>query len=258
MRAAVTATFHGAKVGLCVEPGKGHAGVVEVVEIGVPRGRPRAGARGPDRRAGARALSRAARAAARSSTPAWWWWPAARAGLTGAPTMVARSAQRAGAGYVQVAVPGPVQQVVELRLLEQMTPRPARRGRRAHARRGRRSGGAGRACRRGGAGPGPRAARRARWPSPGGWPREVEAPLLVDADGLNAHAGGSSASRGRDAPTVLTPHSAELGPPARPTPEEVERHRLAARPPGRGAERRRGAAEGGRHDRGRARAARWR
>ena len=43
------------------------------------------------------------------------------AGLTGAPTMVARSAQRAGAGYVQVAVPSSVQQVVELRLLEQMT-----------------------------------------------------------------------------------------------------------------------------------------
>ena len=43
------------------------------------------------------------------------------AGLTGAPTMAARSAQRAGAGYVQVAVPAAVQQVVELRLLEQMT-----------------------------------------------------------------------------------------------------------------------------------------
>src|SRR5205814_7844671 len=43
------------------------------------------------------------------------------AGLTGAPTMAARSAQRAGAGYVQVAVPGPAQQAVDLRLLEQMS-----------------------------------------------------------------------------------------------------------------------------------------
>ena len=42
-------------------------------------------------------------------------------GLTGAPTMAARSAARAGAGYVQVAVPGPVQQAVDLRLLEQMS-----------------------------------------------------------------------------------------------------------------------------------------
>ena len=43
------------------------------------------------------------------------------AGLTGAPTMAARSAARAGAGYVQVAVPEPVQQAVDLRLLEQMS-----------------------------------------------------------------------------------------------------------------------------------------
>jgi peroxiredoxin len=43
------------------------------------------------------------------------------AGLTGAPTMAALSAQRAGAGYVQVAVPEQAQQAVELRLLEQMT-----------------------------------------------------------------------------------------------------------------------------------------
>ena len=40
VRAAATATFHGSKVGLHVEPGKGHAGSVEVVEIGIPRGAP--------------------------------------------------------------------------------------------------------------------------------------------------------------------------------------------------------------------------
>ena len=40
VRAAVTATFHGSKVGLHVEPGKGHAGRVEVAEIGIPRGAP--------------------------------------------------------------------------------------------------------------------------------------------------------------------------------------------------------------------------
>src|SRR3954470_21314136 len=40
VRADATATFHGAKVGLCVEPGKGHAGRVEVADIGIPRGAP--------------------------------------------------------------------------------------------------------------------------------------------------------------------------------------------------------------------------
>ena len=38
--ALVTATFHGSKVGLHVNPGKEHAGRVEVIEIGIPRGAP--------------------------------------------------------------------------------------------------------------------------------------------------------------------------------------------------------------------------
>ena len=36
VRADVTVTFHGAKVGLCVDPGKSAAGRVEVVPIGIP------------------------------------------------------------------------------------------------------------------------------------------------------------------------------------------------------------------------------
>jgi NAD(P)H-hydrate repair Nnr-like enzyme with NAD(P)H-hydrate epimerase domain len=46
VRADATATFHGPKLGLYVEPGKGHAGSVEVVEIGIPRGFPAPGASG--------------------------------------------------------------------------------------------------------------------------------------------------------------------------------------------------------------------
>ena len=57
VRAAVTATFHGSKVGLHVNPGKEHAGRVEVVEIGIPRGAPAASARGADRRARPRPVS---------------------------------------------------------------------------------------------------------------------------------------------------------------------------------------------------------
>jgi hydroxyethylthiazole kinase-like uncharacterized protein yjeF len=41
--------------------------------------------------------------------------------------------------------------------------------------------------------------------------RAVDAPLLVDADGLNAHAGRLELLRERRAPTVLTPHEGELG-----------------------------------------------
>ncbi len=54
----------------------------------------------------------------------------------------------------------------------------------------------------------------------------VEAPLLVDADGLNAHAGRLELFRERDAPTVLTPHEAELGRLLGEEPEEIAAHRV--------------------------------
>jgi NAD(P)H-hydrate epimerase len=40
---------------------------------------------------------------------------------------------------------------------------------------------------------------------------DAGAPLLLDADGLNAHAGALGSLAGRSAPTVLTPHAGELG-----------------------------------------------
>src|SRR5687768_7773325 len=46
VRAEVTATFHGPKIGLFTAPGKEHAGRVEVVEIGIPRGAPAPAAAG--------------------------------------------------------------------------------------------------------------------------------------------------------------------------------------------------------------------
>ena len=78
VRADVTATFHGPKVGLFVDPGKEHAGRVEVVEIGIPRGAPRperAGLISPP----CWSSCRRARGRARSSGPASWSSPAARA-----------------------------------------------------------------------------------------------------------------------------------------------------------------------------------
>ena len=55
----------------------------------------------------------------------------------------------------------------------------------------------------------PRRRRRASWSRSS--PRRIEAPLLVDADGLNALAGRSSSLAERSAPTVITPHAGELG-----------------------------------------------
>ena len=41
--------------------------------------------------------------------------------------------------------------------------------------------------------------------------REAAVPLVLDADGLNAHAGRLGDLAARRAPTVLTPHAGELG-----------------------------------------------
>lgn len=58
--------------------------------------------------------------------------------------------------------------------------------------------------------------------------RVLETPLLIDADGLNAHAGRLESLRGRRASTVLTPHEAELGRLLERDAAEVAAHRVAA------------------------------
>jgi ADP-dependent NAD(P)H-hydrate dehydratase / NAD(P)H-hydrate epimerase len=58
--------------------------------------------------------------------------------------------------------------------------------------------------------------------------RGVAVPLLVDADGLNAHAERLELIAERQAPTVLTPHAGELGRLLGRDSDEVGRHRLAS------------------------------
>ena len=225
VRATATGTFHGAKIGLRVNPGATHAGDVEVIEIGIPRGAPTGDAAGviservlelyPRRdRAGSKFASGVVVVAGGSE------------GLTGAPTMAALSAQRAGAGYVQVAVPAPAQPAIDLRLLEGMSRGLADRDG-GHTPEG--ADGVEEMAERAGCvvlGPGlgraDGAVEFAREVA-----RRVEAPLLIDADGLNAHAGALESLRERGAPTVLTPHEGELGRLLERDREDVEAHRLA-------------------------------
>jgi len=224
VRATATATFHGPKVGLYVAPGAHHAGEVEVVEIGVPRCAPAPAAAGliagrvlggyPRRtRDGSKFTSGTVVVAGGAS------------GLTGAPAMAAMAAQRAGAGYVQVAVPAPAQATLSLRLLEAMTRGlPDRDG--SHTPEGVKEL-AGMAERAGAVVLGPGLGRAepavafAREAA-----RVLETPLLIDADGLNAHAGRLESLRARAAPTVLTPHAGELGRLLERDSAEVGRHRL--------------------------------
>jgi len=224
VRAAATATFHGSKVGLCVEPGKGHAGSIEVVEIGIPRGAPEPSAAGLISERVLELYPRRSRSGSKFESGVVVVIGGSM-GLTGAPTMAARSAARAGAGYVQVAVPAPVQPAVDLRLLEQMSRGlPDDDG--FHTPAG--VSDAEEMAERAGAvvlGPGLGRAEGAQ-EFARGVAVAVEAPLLVDADGLNAHAGKLELFREREAPTVLTPHEAELGRLLELEPEEIAAHRV--------------------------------
>ena len=131
-------------------------------------------------------------------------------GLTGAPTMAALAAMRTGAGYVQVAVPASTEPTFDLKLMEAMTHgMPEDDG--AHVPESVDQ--MLELCERAGAlvlGPG-----IGRTDGALEWAREVArrapVPVLIDADGLNAHAGRLESLRERPAPTVLTPHEGELG-----------------------------------------------
>jgi ADP-dependent NAD(P)H-hydrate dehydratase / NAD(P)H-hydrate epimerase len=208
VRAAATATFHRSKVGLHVAPGAFCAGAIEVIEIGIPRDAPGAARAGLISERLLELFPRRGREGSKFSSGTVVVVGGSM-GLTGAPTMAALAAQRAGAGYVQVAVPEPAQPAVDLRLLEQMskalpdedgfhTPAGAREVQELAERAGAVVLGPG----LGRSDPAAEFGRRVA--------SAVEAPLLVDADGLNAHAEQLEPLADREQPTILTPHAGEL------------------------------------------------
>ena len=79
VEADLTVSFHAAKLGQRIAPGKWHTGELRVVPIGIPAGAPGEPAAGDDRARGARRWRRAAGRARPSSAPARWRSPAARA-----------------------------------------------------------------------------------------------------------------------------------------------------------------------------------
>src|SRR3954447_7347445 len=225
VKAEATGTFHGAKIGLHVAPGTFDAGENRRIEIGIPRGAPQpqsAGLIAPrvrelvphSPRDGSKFKSGGVVIAGGSK------------GLTGAPTMVALAAQRAGAGYVQVAVPRSAEQALELRLLEAMTKGMPESEDGVHVEAG--AAKVAEMAERAGAvvlgpglgkGDGPTAFTQALV-------RATDKPLVIDADGLNAFAGVIEDLADREAPTVLTPHAGELGRLLEEDSSAIERRRL--------------------------------
>ncbi len=157
-------------------------------------------------------------------------------GLTGAPRMAALGAMRAGAGYVTACIPASQQAIVASGGPPELMTRglpdsdgaltPAGVEVVLEAARH----GEGRSRSGPGLGRGDHAVAFAR-----ALARRAEVPLVLDADGLNAHAGNSGAHGGghlddlaqRAAATVLTPHPGELARLLDTDTAQIARERLA-------------------------------
>jgi hydroxyethylthiazole kinase-like uncharacterized protein yjeF len=221
-----TVSFHAAKLGHWIAPGKWHTGELQVAPIGIPDGAPAAPAGGS---IGAAVLDLLPRRGARSTKFSSGQVTVAGGsrGLTGAVRMSSRAAIRAGAGYATVAVPADLEPIFEAGQPEVMSvgcpggdgclaPASAKPLLRAFER-----------AAAGVLGPGlgrdPGSVELARGVLPA-----IAAPLVLDADGLNAFAGELGRVAEREAPTVLTPHAGELGRLLGRDSGEIAAHRLSA------------------------------
>jgi NAD(P)H-hydrate epimerase len=208
VRAEATVTFHARKVGLAVAPGRFLAGEVEVADIGLAEQVETANRRVL---AGALDLVLPRRASDNKFSAGTVLVVGGSTGLTGAPCLAAEAAMRAGAGYVFVAFPSSIGPVVELRLLEAVKrsfaddgtghfdPRAADAIVELSERAGAVALGPGL-----GRTEGTRELMRILL-------ERIERPVVLDADGLWALAGHLDWVFARQSPTVLTPHSGELG-----------------------------------------------
>ncbi|HEU4980552.1 MAG TPA: NAD(P)H-hydrate dehydratase [Solirubrobacterales bacterium] len=206
--ADLTVTFHAAKLGHWIAPGKQHTGELRVAPIGIPEGaptQPRAGLIGesvlglaPRRGAGSTKFSSGQVVIVGGSR-----------GLTGAVCLAALGAIRTGAGYATVAVPADLERIFETKLTEVMSVGCASRdGRLRPAASEQILGAVERAgCVVLGSGMGREQGTQRLIQE---LTQRVDAPLVIDADGLNAHAGRIDGLAGRGGPLVVTPHAGEM------------------------------------------------
>ena len=224
VRAQATATFHAPKPGLWIAPGKDHSGEVAVIDIGIPHGGPGEPSIGLIDDSVTAGIPRRGRESTKFAAGSMLVCGGST-GLTGAPCLAAEAGMRAGAGYITACVPASLNPIFEGRLLEVMTVPVADAGgaissaaltevleRTARVQSLVLGPGLGRS---------PETVEFTRTLA-----REAEVPLLLDADGLNAHAGELDALAARSAATVITPHAGELARLLEKESAEVGAHRL--------------------------------
>jgi NAD(P)H-hydrate epimerase len=224
--ATVTVAFHSGKLGHRVAPGKARTAELRVADIGIPAGAPTqavAGEIGP----GVLELQPRRGPDSTKFTSGQVVVAGGSRGLTGAVALSVTAAIRAGAGYATAAVPAELEPIFEAKLTEVMTRGcPSADGAFAEVA----AGAVLEAAERAAAvvlGPGigrSDAALTVACEVAAG----AEAPLVLDADGLNAHAERLESLASRGEPTVLTPHAGELGRLLGRSSDEVGIHRLAS------------------------------
>jgi NAD(P)H-hydrate epimerase len=224
VQARVTVTFHAAKLGHLVAPGKRHTGELVVAPIGIPEGGPGEPSAGGINSAVLRELPRRGPDSTKFSSGQVLVIGGSR-GLTGAPCMSAMAATRTGAGYATVAVPAELEPIFEVKLTEVMSVGcPSADG---HFTTGAAESIVDAAQRAAAVILGPGIGRTdAVRDLVADVVSRIEAPLVIDADGLNALAGRLGLLNGRAAPTILTPHAGELGRLLERKSSEVGAHRL--------------------------------
>jgi NAD(P)H-hydrate epimerase len=213
-------------VGHWIAPGKPLTGELRVAAIGIPDGAPSEPAGGVIRDEVLELAPKRRTNSTKFDSGEVLVIGGAR-GLTGAVCMASSAAIRVGAGYATVAVPADLEDIFEIKLTEVMSRGYAD----APGRLASDSANAILAA-------GERAAAVVLGPGLGRdedslelarrIARGVAAPLLIDADGLNAHAGRLDLIAEREAPTVLTPHAGELGRLLERESSAIGQHRLAA------------------------------
>jgi len=206
VEATRTVTFHGAKVGLAVAPGRFHAGEVEVADIGLEELETRHGRVNED------ALQLVPRRGPSDNkySAGSVLVVGGSLGMTGAPSLTAEAALRAGAGLVSACVPASLNVVFEQRLVEVITrPCPDEGGTMTPAA----ADAIFEASEKAAAvalGPGLGRTEGTRG-LVGFLLDRLDKPVVLDADGLWAAVGHLDWVFQRDVPTVLTPHAGELG-----------------------------------------------
>ena len=233
VRADFTVTFGHARRGHWLWPGRGYCGAIEVVDIGLVT--PEQAGIAPAALADARelaALLPVREARAHKGSTGRVLLVGGAPGMTGALVLAARAAVRAGAGYVRVAAPASLQDVLAAHLVEPMVigcgedeartltatalPRILAQAERADAV----AIGSGMSTR-------PHAAMLVRELA-----THLAKPLVLDADALTALSPAADvlvpALRLAPAPRILTPHLGEMQRLSGQSPAELEARRIDA------------------------------